>query len=168
MILPTTFCINFHTQYQISRIYSFIFKLPSNFFCLDLKIVISVSFTLSEILFTFNQLSRYFKPTLTSLFSFLIKLPRHKRLVSSAMWWTLQIFFAWLRSFAYKKNRMGLRTHPWGTPTKAESKPFTDTYWLRLDRYDFHQLFETPQIPVIQFCWQYLVINYKTYWLFSF
>ena len=85
--------------------HNLIFKSPSNFFCLDLKITISVFLTLSEILFAFNQLTRCFKSALTSLFSFLIELLRHKRLVSSAKWWTLQNFIAWLRSFIYSKNR---------------------------------------------------------------
>ena len=115
-----------------------IFKSPSSFFCLDLKITISVFFTLSEILFAFNQLTRCFKSALTCLFSFLIELLRHNRLVSSAKWWTLQNFIAWLRSFIYNKNSRGPKTDPWGTPqfivVRPESKPFMDTYWLRLDR----------------------------------
>ena len=82
-----------------------IFKSPSNFFCLDLKITASVFFTLSEILFAFNQFAKCFKSALTSLFSFLIELLRHKRLVSSAKWCTLQNFIAWLRSFICSKNR---------------------------------------------------------------
>ena len=69
-----------------------IFKSSTNFFCLDLKATISVFFTLSEILFTFNQYARCFKSALTILFSFLIELLRHKRLVSSAKWWTFQNF----------------------------------------------------------------------------
>ena len=81
--------------------HNFIFKSPSSFFCLDLKITFSVFFTLSEILSAFNQLARCFKSALTSLFSFFIELLRHKRLVSSAQWWTLQNFIAWLRSFIY-------------------------------------------------------------------
>ena len=76
--------------------HNLIFKSPSNFFCLDLKITISVFFTLSEILFAFNQFARCFKSALTSLFSFLIELLRNKRLVSSAKWWTLQNF-VWLK-----------------------------------------------------------------------
>ena len=95
--------------------HTFISKSHSNFFYLDLKITISVFFTLSEILFAFNQLTRCFKSALTSLFSFLIELLRPKRLVSSAKWWTLQNFIAWLRSFIYIKNRGGPRTGPWGT-----------------------------------------------------
>ena len=71
-----------------------IFKSPSNFFCLDLKIIISVFFMLSEILFAFKQLTRCFKSALVSLFSFLIELLRYKRLVSSAKWWTLQNLIA--------------------------------------------------------------------------
>ena len=65
---------------------NFIFKSPSNFFCLDLKITISFFLTLSEILFAFNQLTRRFKSAFTSLFSFLIELPRHNRLAPSAKW----------------------------------------------------------------------------------
>ena len=45
-----------------------------------------IDFTLSEILFTFNQLTRCLKSALTSFFSFLIELLRHNRLVSSAKW----------------------------------------------------------------------------------
>ena len=61
MMLPSKICINFHTQvfHTFRRIQSFphnsIFKSPSSFFCLDLKITITVFFTLSEILFAFNQ-----------------------------------------------------------------------------------------------------------------
>ena len=88
--------------------YNFIVKSPSNFFCLDLKITISVFvFKLSKILFAFNQLTRCFKSALTSLFSFLIGLLKYKRLVLSAKWWTLQNFIAWLRSFVYNENRRG-------------------------------------------------------------
>ena len=76
--------------------HNLIFKSPSNFFCLDLKITILVFFTFIEIWFAFNQYSRCFKSALTSLFSFLIELLRHKKLVSSAKWWTLQNFIAWL------------------------------------------------------------------------
>ena len=118
--------------------HNFIFKPLSSFFCLDLKITISVFFTLSEILFAFNQLTRCFKSALTSLFSFLIELLWHNRLVSSAKWWTLQNFIAWFRSFIYNKNRRGPRTDPWGTTqfitARENSYPFIDTYWLWLDR----------------------------------
>ena len=70
---------------------------PSNFFCLALKITISVFFfTLSEMLFAFTQVTRYFNSALASLFSFLTELLTHNRLVSSAKWWTLQNFIAWL------------------------------------------------------------------------
>ena len=93
--------------------YNFNFKLPSNFFYLDLKITISVFFTLSEILFAFNQLCKCFKSVLTSLFSFLIEFLGHKRLVSSAKGWTLPNFIAWLRSFIiYGQNRRVPRTDP--------------------------------------------------------
>ena len=50
--------------------HNFIFKSPVSFFCLDLKITISVFCTLNEILFAFNQLARCFKSVLTSLFRF--------------------------------------------------------------------------------------------------
>ena len=72
--------------------HNFIFKSPSSFFCLDLKITISVFFTLSEILFAFNQLTRYLKSVLTSLFNFLIELLKNNRLMPSPKWWTLQNF----------------------------------------------------------------------------
>ena len=78
MILPTKVCIIFTPRYfTLSVGYSllplnFIFKSPSDFFCLDLKITISVFFTMSEILFAFNQLTRRFKSALTSWLSFLI------------------------------------------------------------------------------------------------
>ena len=104
-------------------IYNLIFKSPSNFFCLNLKITISVFLTLREILFAFNQLTRCFKSALTSLFNFLMELLRHKRLVSSAKWWTLQNFIAWLRSFIYSKNRSGPRTDPWGMPQFKATRP---------------------------------------------
>ena len=64
--------------------HNLIYKSPSSFFCLDLKITISVFFTLSGTLFEFNQLTRCFRSALTSFFSFLIELLKHKRLVSSA------------------------------------------------------------------------------------
>ena len=108
--------------------HDFIFKSPSSFFCLDLKITISFFFTLNEVLFAFNPLTRCFKSVLTSLFNFLIQLLTYKTLVSSAKWWTLQKFIAWLRSLIYDKNRRGPRTDPWGTPqfivVRPESKPF--------------------------------------------
>ena len=75
---------------------------------LPIKVCINISlFTLSEILFAFNQLTRCFKSALTSLLSFLIELLWHNRLVSSAKWWTLQNSIAWFRSFICNKNRMG-------------------------------------------------------------
>ena len=82
MMLPSKICINFYIQVfsTFSRItvfyleYNFIFKSPSSFFCLDLKITISIFFTLSGILFGFNQLTRCFKSALARLFSFLIEL----------------------------------------------------------------------------------------------
>ena len=86
--------------------HNLISKSPSNFFYLDLKITISVFFTLSEILFAFNQFAICFKSALTSLISFLAELLRHKRLVSSAKWRTLQNFIAWLSSFIYSENRV--------------------------------------------------------------
>ena len=61
--------------------HNLIFKSPSNFFYLDLKITISVFLTLREILFAFNLLTRCFKSALTSLFKFLMELLRHKKLV---------------------------------------------------------------------------------------
>ena len=140
MILPTKVFINFHSQVfnTFSRIWSFTtlfyFKSLLNFFCLDLKITISVFFTLSEILFAFNQLTRRFKSALTSLFSFLIDLPRHNRLVSSVKWWTLQNVIAWFRLFIYNKNSSG---PPQGTTqfiaARPESYPFIGTYW-QIDR----------------------------------
>ena len=45
---------------------NFIFKSPSNLFCLDLKITISDFFTMSKILFAFNQLTKRFKSALIS------------------------------------------------------------------------------------------------------
>ena len=50
--------------------HNLIFNSPSNLFCLDLKITISVCLTLSEILFVFSHLTRCFKSALTSLFNF--------------------------------------------------------------------------------------------------
>ena len=94
-------------------LYNLIFKSPLNFFYSSLKITISVSFTLSFFFFfffAFNQLNIWCKLVLTSLFSFLIELLRHKRLVSSRKWWTL------LRSFLHSKNRKGPKTDPWGMP----------------------------------------------------
>ena len=115
--------------------HNFIFKSPSNFFCLDLKITISVFFTLSEILFAFNQLTRCFKSALTNLFSFLIELLRHNKLVPLTKWWTLQNFIAWLKSFIYNKNRRGPKTDPRVYSNKTRFTSTLDTYWLQLDRY---------------------------------
>ena len=129
MILPTKVFINFHSQVfnTFSRIWSFTtlfyFKSLLNFFCLDLKITISVFFTLSEILFAFNQLSRCFRSALTSLFSFLIEFLRHNRLVSSANWWTLENFIVWFGSFLCNKNSRGLGTDPWGTTQFIAARP---------------------------------------------
>ena len=103
--------------------HSLTFKSSSNFFYLDLKITIPVFFTLSEILLAFSQFTSCFKSALTSLFSFLIELLRHNKIVSSAKWWTLQNFIAWLRSFIYSKNRRGPRTEPWGTPQLTAARP---------------------------------------------
>ena len=64
-------------------------------------------FTLNEILFDFNQLTRSLKSALTSLLSLLIELLRDNRLVPQVKWWTLQNFIAWSRSFIYNKNRRG-------------------------------------------------------------
>ena len=58
--------------------YNLIFKSPSSFFCLDLKITISVFFTLSEILFAFNHFAWCFKSALTHLFSFSLELLRQE------------------------------------------------------------------------------------------
>ena len=113
------------------------FKSPSNFFCLDLKITISDFLTLSEILFAFSQLTSCFKSALTSLFSFLIELLRHNKLVSSANWWTLQNFVGQLRSFIYSRNGrallfllyindlnwVGPRTEPLGTLQFTAARP---------------------------------------------
>ena len=46
--------------------HNFIFKWPSDFFCLGLKITISVFFTLSEILFAFNHSHKKRKDSLES------------------------------------------------------------------------------------------------------
>ena len=90
-------------------LHNLICKSPSNYFWLYLKIIVSVFFTLSEILFQFNQFARCFKSALTNLFTFLIRLIRYKRLVASSKWWILKNFIAWLRSFIYSKNRRGPR-----------------------------------------------------------
>ena len=56
----------------------------------------------------------------------------HNRLVSSAKWWTFQIFIVLLRLFIYNKNRRGPRTDPRGIPqfieARPDSYPFMDTY----------------------------------------
>ena len=64
--------------------HNLIFKSPSNFFCLNLKITTLVFFYIELNFIAFNQLTRCFKSALTSLFSFLIELLRHKRLLSLA------------------------------------------------------------------------------------
>ena len=92
--------------------HSLTFKWRSNFFCLDLKITVSVFQAMSEVSFAFSQLTSCFKSTLTSLFSFLIELLRHNKFVSSAKWWTFQNFIAWLRSCLYTKKQRDPRTEP--------------------------------------------------------
>ena len=85
MVLPTKVCTIFTPRYLALSVgysllpHNMIFKSLANFFCLDFKITISVFFTLNEILFAFKRLTGCFKSTLTSLFSFLIDLLRHKR-----------------------------------------------------------------------------------------
>ena len=64
----------------------FHFKSPSNLFWLDLEITIPVFVKLSGISFLFNQLTRCFKSASPTLFSFLIELLSHNRLVSPAKW----------------------------------------------------------------------------------
>ena len=118
--------------------HSFIFKSPSNLLCFRFKNHQLGFFTLSEFLWAFKQLTRCFNSALTSLFNFFIDLLIHNRSLSWAKWWTLKKFVAWLRSFIFNKKRRGSSTDPWETPqfiaAKPESKPFLDTYWLRLDR----------------------------------
>ena len=135
---------------------NFILKSPSNLKFLllwfkDYHFSFFFFFTLTEILFAFNQLTRCFKSALSSLFSFLRELLRHNRLVSPSKWWTLQNFIAWFRSFIYNKNSRGPRTDPWQThqfiAARPDSYPSIDTYWLRLNRYDLNQSFETLWIP---------------------
>ena len=88
--------------------------------------------TLSEILFAFNHFTRCVKSGLTILFSFLIELLRHNRLMSSAKWWTLQNFIAWFRSFIYNKHRRGPRTDPWGTPQFIAENAKYHARWKQL------------------------------------
>ena len=107
----------------------------------------------------------YYTQVLNSLLSFLIELLKHKRLVSSAMWWTLQNFIAWLRSFIYNKNRRGPRTDPWGMSqfivVKPESKPFMDTYWLWLDRQDLtnHLKLHESRVWFRKIIWALIVMH---------
>ena len=71
--------------------------------------------------------------------------------MSSAKWWTLQNFIAWLKSFVCNKHRRGPRTDPWGIPqfmaARSDEDPFIVTYWCHLDRYDLNESFETLRIP---------------------
>ena len=117
--------------------HSLTFKWRSNFFCLDLKTTVSVFQAMSEVSFAFSQLTSCFKSTLTSLFSFLIELLRHNKLVSSANWWTLQNFVGQLMSFIYSRNGrallfllyindlnwVGPRTEPLGTLQFTAARP---------------------------------------------
>ena len=98
----------FSVRYSLSP-HNFIFKPPSNFFCLDLKITILAFFAICEIFIAFSQLTRCFRSALTSLLSFFIALMRlrHNRLVSSVKWGTLQNVIARLRSFIDNKNIRG-------------------------------------------------------------
>ena len=77
------------------------------FFCLDLKIIISVFYIEWNILlFAFNRLARYFNAALTSLFSVSIELLRYNRLVSSAMWWSLQNVIAYITKEGVLKQKI--------------------------------------------------------------
>ena len=77
MLLPKI-CINFHTK-VFNTLYNmgysllphnFVFKLPSNFFCLTrFKDCHFSFFTLNEILFAFNQLTRCFKGYVPYIFA---------------------------------------------------------------------------------------------------
>ena len=136
--------------------YNLIFKLPSNFLCLDLKITITVFVTLTEILFAFNQFARCFKSVLTSLFSFLIELLKHKRLVSSAKWCTLQYFIAWLRSFIYSKIEEVLEQVLEGRHNLKEKTRFISSYGyilIGIRQIRFKPIIWNSTNPtVIQFC----------------
>ena len=66
--------------------HSLIFKSPSNFLCLNFEITISVFLALTQILFVSSQITRCFRSAFTSLFSFVIELLRHNKLMSSSKW----------------------------------------------------------------------------------
>ena len=90
MMLPTKICINFHIHvfHIFSRIQSFtfyfiLFSVNFKFLLFRFKNYHLSFFKLSETLFAFSQLSRYFKSALTSRSSFLIELLRRNRLVPS-------------------------------------------------------------------------------------
>ena len=83
----------------------------------------SVFSTLSEILFVFNQLTRWFKSALTSVLSFLIELLRYNRLMSSAKWGTLGNLIARWKWFLCNNDRGDPRTDLWGTPQFIAAKP---------------------------------------------
>ena len=124
---------------------NFSFKSPSNFFCLYLKITISVFFTLSEILLAFNQLTRCFKSVLISLFSFLIELPRHDRLVSSAksgeLCKILLLDSGRLYIIKIAGNLEQILEGYHNLQQQHQSYPFIDTYWLQLDWLNSNQSF---------------------------
>ena len=56
-----------------------------------------------------QSLVKFFMSILMSLLSLLTDLLKWTRLVSSAKWWTLQNFIAWLRSLLYIKSKSHLR-----------------------------------------------------------
>ena len=89
-------------------LHNFILKSPSIFICLNLRITISAFFKLSELSFSFKQLTRCFKSALTSLLNFVIELLRHNRLVTK--------FYCLIKVMLNNKCRRGHRTDPWGTP----------------------------------------------------
>ena len=146
----TRWYLTFSVGYSLLP-HNFIFKSIPNFFCLDLKIFVSVNFPLSELLFIFNQLTRCFKSALISLFSFWIELLKHKRLASSAKWWALENFIAWLRLVLYNRSIRGPAIDPWGRPlfitAWPDSYPCSYIYRLRLDWYYLNQSFENLRIP---------------------
>ena len=82
---------------------------------------------------------------MTTMLSFLIQLLKHCRLVSSAMWWTLQNFVAELRLFIYNKTSRSAPQYS-NILIKFLLLQFKDyffsffLYWLKFYLYSTNQL----------------------------
>ena len=85
--------------------------MPYNLFCLDLKIVISVFFTLSEVLFAFSYLTRCSKSASTSLFRFFDRITQTYKISVISKVLRFSKFYWFINRVIYiLKNGKGPRT----------------------------------------------------------